>query len=431
MAVFSLYLRQNPYPKFRYIHYASLGYRQQQNPSAGSGTGVNYTLDLAAGLTQVLSDGTNTYLYGNGRISQHATQTEYFLGDALGSVRQLTSAVGTVTLTQSYAPYGDTISSVGSGESAYQFTGEMRDANGLTYLRARYYNSSDGRFISRDTWNGDYNRPLSLNRWNYVEGNPVNLVDPSGHHPCVNPDGGVDIECLDDYIKSSRGECSESGPTSCWWREEVKERFGITLLDEGNGKFGAHLHERKEWSCINAKLVFDSLLKIESVVNGSIKNIIGGGIWTMKELHSGGRYDSETKGTDVEYQTIGQEAIRQMNIYHEFGHVLDNAPGHVDFFSDALVKRDRYLFENLGITLSVDGKHEVVDVNAFIAQDVYDPYHGTAQAKQGYLLTRFEVWADIFANYVAGNIDRSASNLLGREMYDFAFSHAFSMELVR
>ena len=63
---------------------------------------TNYTLDLAAGLTQVLADGTNTYLYGNGRISQHDTGTpdnSYFLVDALGSVRQLADPLGAVTLT--------------------------------------------------------------------------------------------------------------------------------------------------------------------------------------------------------------------------------------------------------------------------------------------------------------------------------------------
>ena len=31
---------------------------------------TNYTLDLAGGLTQVLSDGTNAYLYGTGRIGE-------------------------------------------------------------------------------------------------------------------------------------------------------------------------------------------------------------------------------------------------------------------------------------------------------------------------------------------------------------------------
>jgi len=164
---------------------------------------------LNAGLTQVLTDGTNTYLYGNGRISQHATQTEYFLGDALGSVRQLADTAGAVTLTQSYAPYGETVSSIGSGASAYQFTGESLDANGLTYLRARYYNSGDGRFLSRDTWNGNYNRPLSLNRWGYVEGNPINLTDASGHFPAI-PD--LLLMSANNAIMFSKSAYSKLGP---------------------------------------------------------------------------------------------------------------------------------------------------------------------------------------------------------------------------
>jgi RHS repeat-associated protein len=60
----------------------------------------------------------------------------------------------------------------------------MQDAaSGMVYLRARYYASDTGRFISRDTWEGNYNQPLSLNRWNYVEGNPVNYSDPNGKSP--------------------------------------------------------------------------------------------------------------------------------------------------------------------------------------------------------------------------------------------------------
>ena len=55
----------------------------------------------------------------------------------------------------------------------------------MIYLRARWYNPADGRFQSRDTWGGDYNRPLSLNRWNYTKANPVNYVDPTGNNPLV------------------------------------------------------------------------------------------------------------------------------------------------------------------------------------------------------------------------------------------------------
>lgn len=74
-------------------------------------------------------------------------------------------------------------SSVGNTPSHYGFTGERTDPSGLTYLRARYYNPTDGRFINRDTWSGDVNNPHSLNRWMYVEGNPVNYVDPTGMKP--------------------------------------------------------------------------------------------------------------------------------------------------------------------------------------------------------------------------------------------------------
>jgi RHS repeat-associated protein len=156
--------------------YNGLGDRLSQN-------GVNYTLDLNTGLTQVLSDETTTYTYGLGRISQQSGNTpEYFLGDALGSVRQLTSQSGQVTYAQSYDPYGVVTQSSGSSHTDFGFTGESYDSYiKLIYLRSRIYSPVTGRFTSKDSWLGDYNRPLSLNRWNYTEGNPINYSDPSGN----------------------------------------------------------------------------------------------------------------------------------------------------------------------------------------------------------------------------------------------------------
>ncbi len=136
---------------------------------------------MNTGFTQVLSDGTNTYLYGLSRLAERGSgANEYYLGDALGSVRQLTNNSGEVTLTRRYDPYGKASQSGGSSQTEYGFTGEAADASGLIYLRARYYAPADGHFLSRDTWEGDINNPITFNRWTYANANPVNLVDPSG-----------------------------------------------------------------------------------------------------------------------------------------------------------------------------------------------------------------------------------------------------------
>ncbi len=132
-------------------------------------------------MTQVLNDGTNNHIYGNGRIAQINTGTAYFLGDALGSVRQLTNSNGAVTYASTYDPYGVTTQTYGASQTAYGYTGEYTDSYiKLNYLRSRWYDPASGRFQTKDSWQGDYNRPLSLNRWMYVEGNPTNYVDPTG-----------------------------------------------------------------------------------------------------------------------------------------------------------------------------------------------------------------------------------------------------------
>ena len=115
------------------------------------GVETNYLLDLNSGLSQVLSDGTHTYLYGLDRIAQYdLSVASYFLGDALGSVRQVTSSSGSVVQRQDYDPFGQVVSSNGSAVTAYGFAGEWTYASGLVNLRARYYAPGSGRFTSRD-----------------------------------------------------------------------------------------------------------------------------------------------------------------------------------------------------------------------------------------------------------------------------------------
>jgi len=154
-------------------------------------------------------------------------------------VRQLANSAGEITLTQSYAPYDEVMSSTGAGSTNYAFTGEMRDPSGLTYLRARYLDSGIGRFISRDTWSGDYNRPLSLNRWGYVEGNPVNKIDPTGHYATssagnvavpVQPSAQAQIYSILAQTKSQEALSSAIGCSEIISKDDFKfSSFKITL----------------------------------------------------------------------------------------------------------------------------------------------------------------------------------------------------------
>jgi RHS repeat-associated protein len=147
-----------------------------------NGEATNYTLDTVTGLTQVLDDGANVYLYPLDRVGEaQPAGWAYHIPDALGSVRQLTDVDADVILAQSYEPFGGVMTSSGLGETIYSFTGEWADGTGLMHLRARYYSPMQGRFITKDTWGGNYYSPLTLNQWNYVQANPIIYVDPSGH----------------------------------------------------------------------------------------------------------------------------------------------------------------------------------------------------------------------------------------------------------
>jgi RHS repeat-associated protein len=146
-----------------------------------NGDPSSYTLDLNTGLTQVLADGANKYLYGNGRIGEEqAGGWQYHMPDALGSVRQVTNNDGLVTMLQSYDPFGKELSGVGRAASAFQFAGEQHDKTGLIYLRRRYYSPDLGIIITRDPLIQYSKLNIMQTGYDYASQNPVNFVDPTG-----------------------------------------------------------------------------------------------------------------------------------------------------------------------------------------------------------------------------------------------------------
>lgn len=78
------------------------------------------------------------------------------------------TAIGTYT----YDVFGAARTQTGA-TTEWNYTGERNDPTGLEYLRARYYDNANDRFINRDAL------PL-LQRYAYADNNPVNFTDPTG-----------------------------------------------------------------------------------------------------------------------------------------------------------------------------------------------------------------------------------------------------------
>lgn len=110
--------------------------------------------------------------------SESATPS-YRLLDHLDSLVANTDNSGNVTGTIDYAPYGLVMSS--NDSDAYRYTGLLGVPEGY-HAWYRDIATAPGRWLGPDPYNGSYDlmNPQSLNRYSYVNDNPLGFTDPSG-----------------------------------------------------------------------------------------------------------------------------------------------------------------------------------------------------------------------------------------------------------
>ena len=125
------------------------------------------------------------YIRGNDLVyadKGENTKKTYYVTDMHGNVVQLLDESGNVTKTYEYDSFGNEVKPEKKDENPYRYCGEYYDKETEeVYLRARYYESSVGRFITRDTYTGESDEPLSLHLYTYCANDGVNAWDPSGH----------------------------------------------------------------------------------------------------------------------------------------------------------------------------------------------------------------------------------------------------------
>jgi RHS repeat-associated protein len=214
------------------VTYNADGLRSSMQGAYGSS---QFTWDTRAGVPQLLSDGSNDYLYGpNGLPLEQVTAggIDFYFHDRMGSTRALVNSSGGMVATFSYDAYGGLSGESGTVTTPLLYAGGLYDApTGLYYLVHRYYDPGTGAFLTVD--------PLvsqTGQAYEYAGGDPVNRGDPSGLAPppsaCLkyvrpfvpgNPPNTALENCVENAIGTGPGEASgPSGWDICrqsysWW----------------------------------------------------------------------------------------------------------------------------------------------------------------------------------------------------------------------
>ena len=156
---------------------------------------------------------TKEYVYSGGALlaTLAGSTVTYHYPDHLSN-RFETDAVGSVARTFGHLPFGEIWYETGTPDK-WKFTGYERDSteSGLDYAMNRSYSSGYGRFQSADPDMGSMGlaSPQSLNRYEYVLEDPVDLIDPFGldHTGYFINDNG----CIQEMIYTSTFAIGKDG----------------------------------------------------------------------------------------------------------------------------------------------------------------------------------------------------------------------------
>lgn len=107
---------------------------------------------------------------------------QYYVTDSHGNVVQLTNVDGKIIKTYEYDSFGNEVNLDKKDDNPFRYCGEYYDKETEEiYLRARYYQPTVGRFLTRDTYTGESGDPLSLHLYTYCGNDGMNKCDADGN----------------------------------------------------------------------------------------------------------------------------------------------------------------------------------------------------------------------------------------------------------
>ncbi len=156
-----------------------------------NGVETRYVLDRGRDMSHVLceTDGSGEivayYIHGPtivGRIGTNGS-VRFYHTNHIGSIVALTDTNETVTDCYAYTPFGVPAGREGSTPNPFTYVGGfgvMAETDDLYFMRARFYDTDTGRFLSKDPVKGNILDPATFNGYTYVQNYPTTRVDPSG-----------------------------------------------------------------------------------------------------------------------------------------------------------------------------------------------------------------------------------------------------------
>jgi RHS repeat-associated protein len=166
-----------------------------------------------------------------------APKTLYYLSDAQGSVIGLEGQDGSISARYRYDEFGiaenpEKFDLNWSGpDNLFGYTSLGYDYySGYSHAQARDFDSSIGRFISEDTYEGELNDPLSLNMYTYVSNNPLRYTDPSGH---IKNTAYFEIELMLDEAMT----LSKNSKQYLEYKSQLGSTFRKIYKDKNNNRF--------------------------------------------------------------------------------------------------------------------------------------------------------------------------------------------------
>lgn len=191
--------------KFRNLKFQYDANNRQKQSSNLDDTGVVVSVYDAGGqrvATQAGGTLTNVLVYdATGKLVAEydsappaSNGTQFVTADHQGSQRAITSSDGSVVSRHDYLPFGEDIpGNVGMRSTAQGYAQsdgvrqkhagmENDDATDMSHTLWRQYDDLSARWTAPDPYGGSMTvaNPQSFNRYNYVENDPVNKVDPLG-----------------------------------------------------------------------------------------------------------------------------------------------------------------------------------------------------------------------------------------------------------